>query len=119
MIFSSDKTTDHLQSLINEVKKYIGLQKEYVKLDIVQKLTILISTLVLISVLLILGGMVLFYLLFTLAYLLETHVGGLEVSYALISGIILLMIAGIYLFRRKMIIEPLTRFIANLFLNEK
>ena len=36
MIFSSDKTIDHLQSLINEVKKYIGLQKEYVKLDIVQ-----------------------------------------------------------------------------------
>jgi hypothetical protein len=66
-----------------------------------------------------LGGMVLFYLLFTLAYLLEPHVGGLEVSYALISGIILLMIAGIYLFRRQMIIEPLTRFIANLFLNEK
>ena len=119
MIFSSDKTIDHLQSLINEVKKYIGLQKEYVKLDIVQKLTILISTLVLISVLLILGGMVLFYLLFTLAYLLEPHVGGLEVSYALISGIILLMIAGIYLFRRQMIIEPLTRFIANLFLNKK
>lgn len=119
MIFSSDKTIDHLQSLINEVKKYIGLQKEYVKLDIVQKLTILISTLVLISVLLILGGMVLFYLLFTLAYLLEPHVSGLEVSYALISGIILLMIAGIYLFRRQMIIAPLTRFIANLFLNEK
>ena len=119
MIFFTDKTIDSLQALIDEIKKYIGLQKEYVKLDIVQKLTILISTLVLTLVLIILGGMILFYLSFTLAYILEPHVGGLEVSYALISGIILIIIAVIYLFRKQIIIEPLTRFIANLFLNEK
>ena len=30
MIFSTDKTIDSLQALIEEIKNYIGLQKEYV-----------------------------------------------------------------------------------------
>ena len=32
-MFVNDKTIDNLQSLLTEVKKYIDLQKDYVKLD--------------------------------------------------------------------------------------
>ena len=47
-MFATDKTIDNLQSLFLEVKKYVDLQKDYVKLDITHKLTILLSTLILI-----------------------------------------------------------------------
>ena len=50
-MFTSDKTIDNLQELFKEVKHYVDLQKDYVKLDITHKLTVLLSTLILILIL--------------------------------------------------------------------
>ncbi|MBO5251528.1 MAG: phage holin family protein [Bacteroidaceae bacterium] len=118
-MFVNDKTIDNLQSLVTEIKKYVDLQKDYVKLDITHKLTVLLSTLILILVLVVLGMIALFYLSFTMAYVLEPYVGGLTNSYAIITGSILLLSLLIYLFRQRLIIHPLTRFLANLFINDK
>ena len=118
-MFATDKTIDSLQALFTEVKHYVDLQKDYVKLDITHKLTILLSTLVLILVLVILGMIALLYLSFTLAYVLEPYVGGLTNSYAIITGGILILGFIIYIFRKKLIIQPLTNFLANLLLNDK
>ena len=118
-MFSTDKTIDNLQTLFTEVKHYVDLQKDYVKLDITHKLTILLSTLILILVLVVLGMIALFYLSFTLAYVLEPLVGGLTTSYAIITGGILLLGARIYGCRQRLIIQPLTNFLANLLLNDK
>ena len=115
----NDKTIDNLQSLVTEIKKYVDLQKDYVKLDITHKLTVLLSTLILILVLVVIGMIALLYLSFTLAYVLEPHVGGLMNSYAIITGVILLIGALIYLFRQRLIVQPLTTFLANLFINDK
>lgn len=118
-MFANDKTIDNLQALLTEVKHYVDLQKDYVKLDITHKLTILISTLILILGLMILGMIALFYLSFTLGYILEPHVGGLTNSYAIITGSILLIGILVYLLRKRLIIQPLTNFLANLILNDK
>lgn len=118
-MFATDKTIDSLQALMTEVKNYVDLQKDYVKLDITHKLTVLLSTLILILVLVVLGMMALFYLSFTLAYVLEPHVGGLMNSYGIICAAILLLGAVIYGFRKKLIVQPLTTFLANLLLNDK
>ena len=117
-MFVNDKTIDNLQSLVTEIKKYVDLQKDYVKLDITHKLTVLLSTLILILVLVVIGMIALLYLSFTLAYVLEPHVGGLMNSYAIITGVILLIGALIYLFRQRLIVQPLTTFLANLTLKE-
>ena len=118
-MFVNDKTIDNLQSLVTEIKKYVDLQKDYVKLDITHKLTVLLSTLILILVLVVIGMIALLYLSFTLVYVLEPHVGGLMNSYAIITGVILLIGALIYLFRQRLIVQPLTTFLANLFINDK
>lgn len=118
-MFANDKSIDNLQQLFAELKKYAELQKDYIKLDIVEKLTILLSTLILVLVLLVLGMIALFYLSFTLAYVLESHVGGLMVSYGIISGCIMALIALIAIFRKRLIIQPMVHFLANLFLNDK
>ena len=118
-MFPKDNTIDNLQSLFTEVKQYVDLQKDYIKLDITHKLTVLLSTLILILVLVVLSMIALFYLSFTLAYLLEPHVGGLINSYAIITGGIVLLGLFIYWFRQRLIIQPLTNFLANLLLNDK
>ena len=118
-MFATDRTIDNLQALFTEVKHYVDLQKDYVKLDITHKLTILLSTLILIFILVVLGMIALFYLSFTLAYVLEPYVDGLTNSYAIITGGILVIGILIYAFRQKLIIQPLTNFLANLLLNDK
>ena len=66
-----------------------------------EKLTILLSTLIMIVVLIILGMVALFYLLFALAYVLEPLVGGLMVSFAIIAGINVLIMALVIIFRKR------------------
>ena len=71
-----------------------------------------------IVVLIILGMVALFYLLFALAYVLEPLVGGLMVSFAIIAGINVLIMALVIIFRKQLIITHMVNFLANLFLND-
>ncbi len=117
-MFTDDKSIENIQQLFAEFKKFLVLQKEYTKLELTEKLTILLSTLIMILVLTIFGMVALFYLLFALAYILEPLVGGLMVSFGIIAGINIILIAIIYFFRRQLIISPMVNFLANLFLND-
>ena len=101
-----------------EVKKYLKLQGEYVKLDLVEKLTILLSTLTLIFVLIILGTMAAFYLSFMLVYVLASATGSLVAGYAIIGGILILLAFIIYRLRQKLIFQPMVNFLARLFLDD-
>lgn len=118
-MFANDRNIDNIQQLLSELKNYAELQKDYIKLHLVEKLTILFSTLILIFILLVLGFITLFYLSFTLAYILEPYVGGLMASFGIISGSIILFILIIVAFRKRLIVQPLVHFLANLFLNDK
>ena len=113
----TEKSTKGFQQIFEECKKYIELQKEYVKLELIEKITVVFSTLLMILVIFILSMMVLFYLLFSLAYLLEPHVGGLTNSFLIISGIGVVFTFIVYLCRKKLVVNPILNFIANLFYN--
>ena len=108
-MFADDKSIENFQQLFFEFKKYLELQKEYTKLELTEKLTILFSTLIMVA---------LFYLLFALAYVLEPLVGGLMASFAIIAGINVLLIALVIIFRKQLIISPMVNFLANLFLTD-
>ncbi len=118
-MFADEKSIENFQQLILECKKYLELQKEYTKLEIVEKLTILLSMLITVLILITLSMIALFYLFFALAYVLEPIVGNLAISFIIIAGISLLLIAVIIIFRRKLIISPMVNFLAKLFLNER
>lgn len=117
-MFANDKSIDNLTELFKEVKKYLKLQGEYVKLDLVEKLTILLSILTLIFVLIILGTMAAFYLSFMLVYVLASATGSLVAGYAIIGGILILLAFIIYRLRQKLIFQPMVNFLARLFLDD-
>lgn len=117
-MFANDKSIDNLTELFKEVKKYLKLQGEYVKLDLVEKLTILLSTLTLIFVLIILGTMAAFYLSFMLVYVLASATGSLVAGYAIIGGILILLAFIIYRLRQNLIFQPMVNFLARLFLDD-
>ena len=113
----ADTRIETLQQLFLELKTDLELQKKYTQLEVAEKLTILLSTLILVLLVVILGMVALFYLSFTLAYILDPIVGGLMVSFAMISCFHILLIALIVIVRKKIIINPMTRFIAGLFID--
>ena len=116
-MFSQDKSIDNLESLVKEMKKYIELQGEYLKFDLVEKLTILLGTLILILLITVLSMMAVFYFSFMLVYALEPITGSLTGSYAMIGGIILLLAFLIYINRKKLIFQPMVNFLSHLFLD--
>ena len=118
-MFANDKSIESLGQLFEECKKYVLLQKEYMRLELVEKLTILSSTFILIIIGIILGMMALFYLSFSLAYIMAPYVGGLTVSFAVITAFLLVLLAVIYIFRKRFIVRPLVRFMANLFMTSE
>lgn len=117
-MFPNDKSIETLQQLFTEIKKYLVLQKRYAQLEIAEKLTILLSTLILVLVIIILSMVALFYLSFTFAYLLAHLLGSIIISFALITCVILILIIAVYSLRKKLIVNPMAKFIANLFIED-
>ncbi|MDD4054366.1 MAG: phage holin family protein [Bacteroides sp.] len=114
----SDNTITSIKNLFEEIKKYLSLQKEYTKLEITEKLTILFSALVLIIIFIILGMVALFFILLAIAYALAPYVGGLGASFLIIGVLYLILILFVYLLRKRLIISPIVNFTANLFLSD-
>ena len=116
MIFGSDDSVENIQQLVQEVRKLVKLQVSYAKLELTEKLTVLLSTLVLVLVVIILSMVALFYLSFTLVYVLAPHVGGLTVGFGIVTLFILALIAVVLALRRKLIFNPMVKFLSSLFL---
>ena len=117
-MFANENSINNLESLVKEVKRYIELQGQYLKLDVVEKLTILLSTLILILILTVLSMMALFYFSFMLVYALAPLTGSLISAYAIIGAVILLLGIFIYQMRKKWIFKPIVNFLSKLFLED-
>jgi hypothetical protein len=115
---NNQEPADNFQQLYADVKKYVELQTEYVKVEFVEKMTILLSALLIIGLVIVLVIAALFYLFFSLAYVLQPLLGSLAVSFAIISGIYVLLIVLFIAFRERIVINPLVKFLSNLFLKK-
>lgn len=117
-MFANENSIDNLESLAKEIKKYIRLQGQYIKLDVVEKLTVLLSTLILVLALIILGMVALFFFSSMLAYALVPVIGSITGAYAVIGTAILLAGVIVYRMRRRWIFRPIVNFLARLFLED-
>ena len=109
-MFSNSKNIESIVKLLLEFKKYLELQKEFVKLDATEKMTVILSAILIVTVLLLLGSIVLLFLTFALAYYLGDVLGSLSLGFGLISAFILLLTVIFYLNRNRMVIQPMARF---------
>ena len=109
--------TDNIQSLWKEAKNYLELQKEYLKLDAAERLSVLLSAAATASVCIILALGALFSFAVAFALWLRALVGGTW-SAVITGGILLLLIALILTFRRRWIVQPIARFVCRLIVGE-
>ena len=115
-MLSSDKNVESIAQLIEVLKRYMGLQKEYLKLDVIDKLVRLLSALAIVVVFIILGVAVLFYLSFAIIHWLEP-LTGLALAHFLMALLFLLLLIIVYINRGAWIERPLMRFLANILLS--
>jgi hypothetical protein len=115
-MLSSDKNVENIAQLVEVLKNYIGLQKEYVKLDVIDKVVKLVTALTIAIVFIILGVAVLFYLSFAIVHWLEP-LTGLGLAYFLIAMLFLILIILVCVYRKAWIERPLVRFLADTLLN--
>jgi hypothetical protein len=117
-MINSKEPVENYQQLYDDVKKYVFLQAEYIKVEFVEKLTILLSTLLIITLLVVMLIIALFYLFFSFAYAIAPIVGSLSVSFSIIAGIYIVLIVFLILLRRQIVINPMVKFLSNLFLTK-
>ena len=118
-MFSNSKNIESIGKLLLEFKKYLELQKEFVKLNATEKMTVILSAILIVTVLLLLGSIVLLFLTFALAYYLGDVLGSLSLGFGLISAFILLLTVIFYLNRNRMVIQPMARFMTKLILTKE
>ena len=118
-MFSNSKNIESIGKLLLEFKKYLELQKEFVKLDATEKMTVILSAILIVTVLLLLGSIVLLFLTFALAYYLGDVLGSLSLGFGLISAFILLLTVIFYLNQNRMVIQPMARFMTKLILTKE
>lgn len=113
-----EENPNNFEQVYIDLKKYLILQLKLFKFESVEKLTVILTTFISIAILIILGTGALFYLLFALGYWLAPYVGGMAASFAIIGSFNLLIMIIVFIFRKKLILNPLVRFLSNLLLND-
>lgn len=98
------------------LKRYITLKGEDIKLTVSEKITILLSTLIVCIVITVLGTAALLFLTFSAAHWIGDLIG-LPWAYLIIAGIYLVLIAVVALLRKQLIIDPVSRFITKVILS--
>ena len=113
-MFSGSKNIESIGKLFLAFKKYLELQKEFVKLDLTEKLTILLGLVLIIAILLMLGSIVLLFLTFALASYLGNLLDSMALGFSIVSAIVLLLALFFYFNRNRLVIQPLARFMTQL-----
>lgn len=118
-MFASEKNTESIKKLFLEFKRFFGLQKKLLVWNTAEKLTVLLAAMAIVGVMLVLAAMALLYFTFALAYYIGSITDNLPLGFACVGGILVVMLAAFYALRNKLVIQPLARFIAELFINKK
>ena len=118
-MFSINKNVESIQKLLLEFKNYYLLQKKFIRLDTAEKLTVILSAVGISLIMLILVAFVFFFGTFAFAIYLGDELNSIPMGFAIVSGINILVLIIFYLNRKRFVVEPLTRFMGRVFLNNK
>jgi uncharacterized membrane protein YqjE len=116
-MFSNDRNIETIGQLAEVLRHYVGLQKEYLKLDVIEKVVRLITVLTLTLIFAFLIMLMLIYLSFATAYALVPHVGSV-VAFLIIAAFYFCVLVVFFLFRKRWIERPVVRFLAALLMDK-
>jgi lipopolysaccharide export LptBFGC system permease protein LptF len=116
-MLSSDKNVETIAQLVEVLKHYFGLQKEYVKLDIIDKVVRLLTAAALALVFFLLLVAVMMFLSFGFAYWLSTYTGT-PLAFVIVAALHLLLLLLFFAYRKPWIEKPLVKFLAGILMSD-
>ena len=99
------------------MKRYLQLQKRYLALNAVEKVTRLFSAVAVAVVCLMLGAMVLFFALYALAWWAGALLGSVATGFIIVAVLLMVMAIVFYCHRQQWVVQPLARLMAGLVLD--
>ena len=109
---------EEIRSIFDQSKTWLRLELEYAKLTIAEKLTLLMSTLIIGFVCLLLGVVVLIMLAFSFAEAFRLIMDP-ALAYLSTAGVICLLLILLYLLRKPLLLNPIARLITRVFFDRK
>jgi len=116
-MFSNDRNISIIGRLIEVLRHYIGLQNEYLRLDVTEKIVRLITGLLIFSVLFIFLVIILIYLSFAAAYAMGPHTG-YPGAFCIVAAFYIFIFSLFVFFRKEWIERPLIKFITGLLMEK-
>ena len=111
------KIVDEIQNIFEQSKTWVSLEIEYAKLTLAEKMTMLLSTLIIGFICLLLGMVVLIMLAFCLVELFKAILCP-ALAYLVVAGIICLLVATIYVLRRPLLLNSLAKMTTKIFFDK-
>lgn len=112
-MFSSDKNIETIGQLVKLIKHSIGLQGEYLKLDIMEKTVRIITALLLFAILTLIVIAILIFLSLSAA-LAMGPILGYPAAFGIIAAVYIIIFILFLIFRKNWIERPLIKFITSL-----
>lgn len=118
-MFSVNKNVESIQKLLLELKNYYLLQKKFIRLDTAEKLTVILSAIGIALIILILVALICFFGTLALAFYLGNVLDNVPLGFILVAAFLVLVLLVFYVKRKAFVIEPIARFIGQLFIPEQ
>lgn len=116
-MFSNDQNIETIGQLIEVFRHYLGLQSEYFKLDVVEKIVRLLTAILMIGILSILLIAVFIFLSFAIAHALSPIIG-ISCAFLIIAGGYLAIFLLFIIFRQIWIEKPLVKLLASILMQK-
>lgn len=113
MMFSNDQNIETIGQLVELIRHYIGLQNEYLRLDVIEKVVRLITALIMAAVTFLIIIIIFIYLSFAAAYAMAPALG-YPVAFLIVAAFYLLVFLLFMAFRKSWVEKPLVRFLASM-----
>lgn len=114
-MFENEQLTTRLTSIMTEVKRSFDIESRYLAVGTAQKVAQLLGGMALAAILIFVGGIVLLFASFALAYWLAELTGSTLMGFGIIALVLALLFCIIYIQRRAWVLEPILRSVANVF----
>lgn len=118
-MISSDQNIETISRLLTNAKKYGEMKFEHLERSTVEKLSTVISALIMGAVIFVVGIIVVVFISAALTVALAPHVGGYLTALLIISACHILLLSCLYLNRHKLIMLPIRHALAKIFFAEK
>lgn len=115
-MFSNDQNIETIGQLVDVLKHYAGLQKEYIRLGTVEKTVRILTAVAITAILGLLLVFVLIFLSFAAVSVLAPFTGQVG-AYAIVAGVYFVVFLLFIAFRKRWIEKPLVRFLSELLLS--